>query len=441
MNPVSGLAACICRSKEDILTKILWQMIRRAPFGFHIYTQQVASTYSIEEHSAKVGACLRFLSEAPPIPLHGEIYAPENFDVHKLVRKLLNRRFEAAAEDLGSVDGAYSIVVAGEEEMILIRDHIGQKPLYYVQKPELIAAATEGNALELLGFEAEAAPKNAILYLSYGERRVYKIPEIRDEGMVDDLDEAAKHVLTLLRASVEARLKKAGRVALGFSGGLDSALLAKIASDLKGIKVFCLGLEGSRDLVWGAKAADLLGLDAEVCKVDAEDVEEACNRLLAYRSFNTLDLSIGVGVELLARRVREKGYQNLMLGQLADELFGGYMRYQRTLLSKGLEAAQNLMIEDVLLAERGLERDEYASAPYVDLSLPYASKPLVNYALNIHLRLKVDKERRKIVLRRVAEMLDLPEEIVEAPKKALQYSSGIAKVIKQQRNPYNRSRK
>jgi asparagine synthase (glutamine-hydrolysing) len=372
--------------------------------------------------------------------MHGEIYAPENFDAHKLVHKLLDRRFEAAAEDLGSVDGAYSIVVAGEEEMILVRDHIGQKPLYYVQKPDLIAAATEGNALELLGFEAEAAPKNAILYLSYSEKRVYKIPEIRDEDVVNDVDGAAKHVLTLLKASVEARLKKAGRVALGFSGGLDSALLAKIASDLKEIKVFCLGLEGSRDLVWGAKAADLLGLDAEVCKVDAEEVEGACNRLLAYRSFNTLDLSIGVGVELLARRVREKGYQTLMLGQLADELFGGYMRYQRALLSKGLEAAQNLMIEDVLLAERGLERDEYASAPYVDLSLPYASKPLVNYALSIHPRLKVDERRRKIVLRRVAEMLDLPEEIVEAPKKALQYSSGIAKVIKRQRNPYNRSR-
>jgi len=436
MNPVSGLAACVSRGKEDILTPILWQMIRRAPFGFHLYTQEEAlSNYSIDERSAKVGVCLRFQGEAPPIPIHGEVYAPENFDVEKLGRTLLDRRFEEAAEDLGSVDGAYSIVVAGEGEMILVRDHLGQKPLYYVHRPELIAAATERNALELLGFEAEVVPKNAILYLSYGEKRLYNLLETRGEGVVEDLDEAANHISALLRASVEARLKGAGRVALGFSGGLDSALLAKVASNLKEIKVLCLGLEGSRDLVWGAKAANLLGLDAELYKVDAEDVEDACNRLLAYRSFSTLDLSIGVGVELLARRAREEGYQTLMLGQLADELFGGYMRYQRALLSKGLDAAQNLMIEDISSAERGLERDEYASAPYVDLSLPYASKPLVNYALNIHPKLKVDERRRKIVLRRVAEMLDLPEEITEAPKKALQYSTGIAKVIKASKKP------
>jgi len=436
MNPVSGLAACVSRGKEDILTMILWQMIRRAPFGFHLYTQQEAlSNYGIYDRSAKVGVCLRFQGEAPPIPIHGEVYAPENFDVEKLGRTLLDRCFEEAAEDLGSVDGAYSIVVASEREMILVRDHLGQKPLYYVQKPELIAAATERNALELLGFEAEAAPKNAILYLSYGEKRVYRISELGDGGVVEDLDEAANHISALLRASVEARLKKAGKVALGFSGGLDSALLAKIASNLKEIKVLCLGLEGSRDLEWGAKAANLLGLDAELYKVNAEDVEDACSRLLAYRSFNTVDLSIGVGVELLARRAREEGYQTLMLGQLADELFGGYMRYQRALLSKGLDAAQNLMVEDVSLAERGLERDEYASAPYVDLSLPYASKPLVNYALNIHPKLKVDERRRKIVLRRVAEMLDLPEEITEVPKKALQYSTGIAKVVKAAKKP------
>jgi len=436
MNPVSGLAACVSRGKEDILTKILRQMGRRAPSGFHLYTQQeTLGNHTINERSAEVGACLRFQGEAPSIPMQGEIYTPENFDLEKLGLKLLNRHFDDAAEELESVDGAYSMILASKGEMVLVRDHLGHKPLYYVQKPELIAAATERSALEWLGFEVEEVPKDAILYLSYSEKQVYKIPETKDEDVVEDLDEAANRVYTLLSASVDGRLRRAGKVALGFSGGLDSALLAKIASNFMEIKVICLGLEGSRDLEWGAKAAKLMGLDAELYTIDAEDVKEACKRLLAYSNFSTLDLSIGVGVELIANRARKEGYQTLMLGQLADELFGGYMRYQRALLSKSLDAAQKIMMEDLSLAERGLKRDEYASAPYVDLSLPYASKPLVKYALKIHPKLKVDESRRKIVLRRVAEMLNLPEEIAEAPKKALQYSTGIAKVVKAVKKP------
>ena len=422
MNPVSGLAACVGKCREEILMKILSQMTHRALLGFHLYS-------SSEKGERSVGVCLRFQGEVPSVPIHGEIFEPEGFDLKKLHHTVLDRCFAEAAEELQSIDGAYSMIVADGREMVLIRDHLGQKPLYYVQKPDLLAAASEKNALQKLGYEVEEAPRNALLHLSYSEKRAYPIQEAGDGKVVDDLDEAAKRIYTLLKDSIASRLKRAGNVALGFSGGVDSTILAKIASNMGRIDLLCFGAEGSRDVKWGAKAAELIGLDAQIYTIDAEDVKHARNRLLAHRSLSTLDLTIAVGVELMARRVRESGYQTLMLGQLADELFGGYMRYQSALKSRGLDAAQRLMIDDILSAHKGLERDEYASAPYVDLCLPYASKPLVEYALKIHPRLKVDEERRKIVLRRVAEMLNLPKEIVDAPKKALQYSTGISKAI------------
>ncbi|MEM3614798.1 MAG: asparagine synthase-related protein [Nitrososphaerales archaeon] len=443
MNPVSGLAAYLGRGEEDTLPKILWQMRRRATYGYTLYSEceDVCICDDVENsEEAKVGVCLRFKGELPPLPIHGEIYEPEQFDLERLHLLLMNGCFDEAAELLNSVDGAYSMIIVGKDEVTLIRDHLGQKPLYYTQKTDYIAAASEKAALEALGFDVIEAPKASILYLSYDEKQHYPIKVERGEPSIDNLDAAAEAVLKLLKRSLKARLSKSESTVLGFSGGLDSAILAKLASCEKNVKMLCIGIEGSRDLEWSSRAAELLGLDLEAYIIQVEDVKKASSRL-RNTIFNPLNLSIAVGVELMASRAREEGYQSLMLGQLADELFGGYMRYQNAYKLKGVGELQKLMVEDVLSSQRGLERDEYASAPYVDLCLPYASKPLVEYALKIHPELKVDANRRKIVLRRAAEMLNLPREIVDAPKKALQYSTGIHKIIiEEARNPYNTSK-
>lgn len=441
MNPVSGIAAYIGRRGGNALSKMLTHMERRAAFGFTIYSARQDTCVCAEQEGiqeAIAGACLRFKGKVPQMPLHGEIYEPEWFDLDYLHRHLSGGCFKEAAELMKCVDGAYSIIWVGEDEMVLIRDHLGQKPLYYAQNSDFIAAASEKIAVEALGLKAEEAPKASLLYLSYNERQVYPFEVEQSEPLVDDLNEAAGYVLTLLKRSLRARLRKSGSVALGFSGGIDSALLAKLASCEKDVKLLCLGMVGSRGLSWGAEAAKSLGLDLEIYPLSVEAVEEARSRLCMNSIFNASDLCIGVCVELLARRAREVGCETLILGQLADELFGGYMRYQNAYKLKGLEASHKLMVEDVLSAERGLKRDEYASAPYVDLCLPYASRPLVEYALKIHPELKVDASRRKIVLRKAAEALNLPKEIVEAPKKALQYSTGIQKAFKSaSRKPYN----
>ena len=81
---------------------------------------------------------------------------------------------------------------------------------------------------------------------------------------------------------------------------------------------------------------------------------------------------------------------------------------------------------------KNFERDEKITSPFVDLFVPYASIPLVDFSLSCPIESKIDpvNEIRKVILRSVAKKLELPDEIIYQTKKAIHFSSGIDKVVK-----------
>jgi asparagine synthase (glutamine-hydrolysing) len=69
----------------------------------------------------------------------------------------------------------------------------------------------------------------------------------------------------------------------------------------------------------------------------------------------------------------------------------------------------------------------------VELRLPFATHEIAKFATELPVELKIemkDKGLRKLVLRRVAENLGLPQFITEKPKRAIQYATGVNKTIK-----------
>ncbi|MDT8357450.1 MAG: asparagine synthase-related protein, partial [Methanomicrobiaceae archaeon] len=118
-----------------------------------------------------------------------------------------------------------------------------------------------------------------------------------------------------------------------------------------------------------------------------------------------------------------------------DELFGGYARYlQSTSLSSELEA-------DFLGLPAQIERDQaVARARDVYFSLPYMDPGVVRAARSIPAAEKVRGGVRKYPLRVTASRY-LPEEVAWYEKKAMQYGSGIWKVIQRltRKNGYKNS--
>ena len=130
----------------------------------------------------------------------------------------------------------------------------------------------------------------------------------------------------------------------------------------------------------------------------------------------------------LAKKNRAR---TIMLGQLADELFGGYRKYAAKASEEGAAAAERMMRDDVrACADRGFLRDEAACSSSCEVRFPYADQSIASLAARLPFDYKVRDGERKAVLRAAAVELGLPEELASAPKKAAQFSSGAAKLLK-----------
>ncbi|MDD1672327.1 MAG: asparagine synthase C-terminal domain-containing protein [Methanomicrobiales archaeon] len=224
------------------------------------------------------------------------------------------------------------------------------------------------------------------------------------------------------------RLRSEGAI-IALSGGIDSALIASLARQ----PAIAVGVDGSHDLRRATAVASHLCLPLDVVKVTGREVEEALPSVLgAIPRVTPTDAAIAATLFFVARGAARQGYECILTGQGADELFAGYARYLSTThLEEDLERDfQGLSLQ--------LVRDQaVASLHGTWFSLPYLDLRVVRAAQVIPASEKVAGGVRKVPLREVG-LQFLSPEIVWYEKKAMQYGSGIWGIIRNlaRRNGY-----
>ena len=243
-------------------------------------------------------------------------------------------------------------------------------------------------------------------------------------------ESAAELLARVMERSVASSVQAEKRVAVAFSGGVDSSVLAACARRHTEVVACCAAAEGARDEEKATLAAEALGVKLETVKLTSGVVEAELGEMRLPFEPTVMDRSLWCLYSVVSRRAAEAGAEVILLGQLADELFGGYAKYQVAMESGGEGAAQALMTRDVEeYAARGRVRDFDACARWLPPRFPFEAEEIVALGLALPVSYKIRGGERKAVLRRAAVLVGVPDELANAPKKAAQYSSGIQKML------------
>lgn len=375
------------------------------------------------------------------LAFEGRLYPsnPQLSDAEFAAEKLKQNHEKVAKTLIEKFEGDFAFAVAEPDKLIAGRDPLGACPLYHGESMSLLALASERKSLWKIGIKETASflPGN----LAIADRHGFKFKPVKRlvQGEIKrvNMQDAVVKLQTLLQRSTRERVLGLKEVAVAFSGGLDSSLIAFLA-EKTGVNVHLIfvSLENRSEIEYAKKAAEALKLPIQVKLYKEKDVEKVLPRVLWLIEEPTpVKASIGIPFYWAAESAAKMGLKVMLAGQGADELFGGYKRYLRGYSRQGRERVRETIFKDITkMHETNFERDSKICGYHnVELRLPFATCQMAKFAMNLPLELKIESAgdmQRKLLLRQTAKRVGLPEFIANKPKKAIQYATGVSKTLK-----------
>jgi asparagine synthase (glutamine-hydrolysing) len=310
------------------------------------------------------------------ITFNGEIYNHENLRAGLISR---GHRYRSRSDTetivhsyeehgLGFVehlDGDFAIGLwdANEKRLVLARDRLGVKPLYYaivggklIFASEIKAILSHPSVPRELDEEALyhyvtflAAPAPSTLFAGIhklpagclltcsarGEINVSRywdaVVKNPDPEVVRDESAAASRVLSLLEKSIEKRMMSDVPFGVFLSGGIDStanvALMARMVK--KPIRTFTVGFREDpafSEIHEARRVAALFHTDHHEIEIGEQELLDFIPELIYHQDEPIAD-PVCVPVYFVSRLAQQSGTKVIQVGEGSDELFCGYRDY------------------------------------------------------------------------------------------------------------------
>lgn len=254
---------------------------------------------------------------------------------------------------------AFALWDKRKEELLLYRDRVGVKPLYYYFEGGELLFASELRAITAIKPNLALSQAGLYEYFQFGyissnlsiHQAIHKLPaghylrfkagnievkpywsihaflemppfEKSEEELVDELEE-------LLVDAFKLRMVADVPVGVFLSGGIDSSLVAAILQKHHGhIHTFTIGFENPRynEALYAKGVAEHLGTEHTERILSAEEARE-----ILYRFPEVYDEpfgdSSGIPTLLVSKVAKESGVKVVLSADGGDEIFCGYERY------------------------------------------------------------------------------------------------------------------
>ncbi len=271
---------------------------------------------------------------------------------------------EHGAGELEHLRGMFALALwdARERRLLVARDRLGVKPLFYRVEEgggdgRRLIFASELRALRALaaqplevnpqavydffGFRYIPAPQTFYRgvekllpgHLLLADRRGVRTEAYWDVPAEEPLDappeELAEQVVEHLRESVRLRLIADVPVGVFLSGGADSSALVALMAELGGrpLRTFSVGFQEQTysELPYARQVAHRYGTEHQELMVRSSDLAEELEHLVAFR-----DEPVAEPTDIALYRIARLASQSVkvvLAGEGGDELFAGYPKY------------------------------------------------------------------------------------------------------------------
>jgi asparagine synthase (glutamine-hydrolysing) len=246
--------------------------------------------------------------------------------------------------------------------------------------------------------------------------------EMQDVDILATADEVAAKLRALLEKSVKKHLTKD----MLFSGGIDTSILATVASKFVRLRGFTCTFKPSNalDTEYSKLMAKRLNIEHYMHPFGDEEMHEVIPQIVKIlKTFDPMEIRNSITIMIGLNFAKSYGATSLMTGDGADELFAGYHMYynyvgQKEKLTSMLKKMWKIM--------------SFSSVPLgksvgIEVRAPYLDPEVKEFAMNMDPRYKVQKERGEVwgkwILRKAYED-ELPEDVRWRDKNPIEVGSG-----------------
>jgi asparagine synthase (glutamine-hydrolysing) len=284
------------------------------------------------------------------------------------------------------LDGMFAICIVDltNKKLILARDRVGMKPLFYYQSEEGLVWASEIKALlknEFVKpeinwngvytnflFQTTLAPQTcfqdilslehaSIMTIDLSDQKITKekfwtLPSPSEKKVSED--EAVRKIDELLSESISEQLYADVPVAVMMSGGIDSTLIASKSKPFNPkINTYTISYPFSEEEVKNASlAAQHFGVSHDIKEVsDDEALEQLKENIQHFEEpYSSFEVLINA-----AKYAHDKDFKVVLSGNGADELFAGYshtLKLNRWLLMRNFNFVKPFIFTNDTFSQR-----------------------------------------------------------------------------------------